>query len=77
MTYTTDSTADRMGGLHAANGPMAASSLVAGPFEAKRENETMTLPDALITGLLIVYPALATVVAVVAGLYLSGPTAGI
>ena len=33
----------------------------------------MTLPDALITGLLVVYPALATVVAVIVGLYLSGP----
>jgi hypothetical protein len=51
-----------------------ASQLAAGPFDvssANRENETMTLPDALITGLLIVYPALATVVAVVVCLFLS------
>ena len=56
-----------------------ASRLAAGPFDvssAKRENETTTLPDALITGLLIVYPALATVVAIVVGLFLSGPVAG-
>ena len=55
------------------------SRLAAGPFDvssAKRENEAMTLPDALITGLLVVYPALATVVAVIVGLYLSGPVVG-
>ena len=56
------------------------SRIAAGPFDvssAKRENETMSLPDALITGLLIVYPALATVVAVVVGLSLSNPIIGV
>lgn len=81
MAYTTDHTADRFGGLHAANAPAPASSRLApGPFDvsgAKRDSEATTVADALITGLLIVYPALATVVAVVAGLYLSGPVPGV
>ena len=53
-----------------------ASRLAAGPFDvssAERENQTATLADALITGLLIVYPALATAVAIVVGLFLSSP----
>jgi len=51
------------------------SHLAAGPFDVRRasyESGAMTLPDALITGLLIVYPAFATAVAVVVGLFLSG-----
>jgi hypothetical protein len=81
MAYHNEKTADRFGGLVAANGPATGSAAVAaGPFDvsaAKRDSETMTLPDALITGMLIVYPALATVVAVVVGLYLSSPAPGI
>ena len=56
-----------------------ASRLAAGPFDvssAERENQATTLPDALITGLLVVYPALATAVAIVVGLFLSGPVTG-
>ena len=55
-----------------------ASQLAAGPFDVSstnREDETASLSDALITGLLIVYPAVATVVAVVVGLFLSNPVA--
>lgn len=81
MAYGNDKTADRFGGLVAANSAAAGlSPLAAGPFDvsaARRDSETMTLSDALITGMLIVYPALATVVAVVVGLYLSSPAAGV
>lgn len=52
--------------------------LAAGPFDvssAQRESQATTLSDALITGLLIVYPAVATAVAVVVGLSLSAPIA--
>jgi hypothetical protein len=55
-----------------------ASRLAAGPFDvssASRENETASLPDALITGMLVIYPAVATVVAVMVGLVLAGPVA--
>jgi hypothetical protein len=51
-----------------------ASRLAAGPFDVSPEHEdgASTVADALITGLLVVYPAIATVVAVVVGLSLSG-----
>jgi hypothetical protein len=67
--------------LRAANAAAKpASRLAAGPFDispAARDNETTTVPDALITGLLIIYPALATVVAVIVGLFLSNPVVGV
>jgi hypothetical protein len=76
MTYQ-NNTMDTSRSLRAANISVnAASRLAAGPFgisSAERENETTTLPDALITGMLVVYPVLATVVAVMVGLVLSGP----
>jgi hypothetical protein len=53
-----------------------ASPIAAGPFDlpcASRNDEAASLPDALITGLLVVYPALATVVALIVGLSLAGP----
>jgi hypothetical protein len=52
--------------------------LPAGPFDVSpthSENTATTLSDALITGLLIVYPVVATVVAVIVGLFLAGPLA--
>ena len=68
------------GSLRAASAaPKPVSSLAAGPFDvssAQRENQATTLSDALVTGLLIVYPAVATAVAVVVGLSLSAPVAG-
>jgi hypothetical protein len=67
-------------GLRAANAEaQPASRLAAGPFDistAQHDTQTTTLSDALITGLLIVYPAVAAAVAVVVGLYLSAPIAG-
>lgn len=48
-------------------------SRMAGPFEAAAEERGgPTLRDALMTGLLVIYPALATVAAIVAGLFLAG-----
>jgi len=67
---------DKNGSLRAAGAePKPASRLAAGPFEAapgRDDNET-TLPDALITGILVVYPVLATVVAVMVGLAHAAP----
>ena len=78
MAHQND-TMNSSGSLRAASAaPEPVSRLAAGPFDiasAQRENQTTTLSDALITGLLIVYPALATVVAVVVGLSLSAPIA--
>ncbi|TIP26810.1 MAG: hypothetical protein E5X67_18335 [Mesorhizobium sp.] len=46
---------------------------MAGPFEvATGERTGPTMRDALVTGLLVIYPALATVAAIVAGLLLAG-----
>ena len=80
MTYQNDTMNDGYSGnLRAASAaPKPVSGLAAGPFDvspAERENQTTTLSDALITGLLIVYPAFATAVAVVVGLFLSAPVA--
>ncbi|SDA98266.1 hypothetical protein [Mesorhizobium qingshengii] len=48
-------------------------SQVAGPFEvAAKDGKGPTMRDALMTGLLVIYPALATVAAIVAGLFLAG-----
>ncbi|CCV11862.1 hypothetical protein [Mesorhizobium sp. STM 4661] len=48
-------------------------SQMAGPFEAAaEERQGPTMRDALMTGLLVIYPALATVAAIVAGLFLAG-----
>ncbi|MEW9807719.1 hypothetical protein ABUE31_17145 [Mesorhizobium sp. ZMM04-5] len=53
-----------------------AGRVVAGPFDpATKDAATTSLSDALVTGLLVVYPAVATVVALVVGLSLSGPVA--
>jgi hypothetical protein len=52
-----------------------ASRLAAGPFEAvvAKEDNATTMSDALITGMLVVYPVVATVVAAMVGLVLAGP----
>lgn len=48
-------------------------SQVAGPFEITvKHGKGPTMRDALMTGLLVIYPALATVAAIVAGLFLAG-----
>ncbi len=68
------------GGLHTAASAVSMRQLAAGPFDISavdRESDTITLPDALITGLLIIYPTVATVVAVMVGLALIGPAGGI
>ncbi|SJM29174.1 hypothetical protein [Mesorhizobium delmotii] len=46
---------------------------MAGPFEVAADKRTgPTMRDALITGLLVIYPAFATLAAIVAGLFLAG-----
>lgn len=49
----------------------------AGPFDvpAKRRGEGPALSEALITGLLVVYPVLATVAALAVGLSFAAPVA--
>ncbi|WFP62693.1 hypothetical protein [Mesorhizobium sp. WSM4904] len=44
----------------------------AGPFEVAAEAQKPTVRDALVTGLLVIYPALAAVAAIIAGLFLAG-----
>jgi hypothetical protein len=80
MTYQNDTMNDGYSGnLRVASAaPKPVSGLAAGPFDlssAEREKQATRLSDALITGLLIVYPAFATAVAVVVGLFLSAPVA--
>ncbi|MDQ2632797.1 MAG: hypothetical protein M3Y78_03565 [Pseudomonadota bacterium] len=80
MAHRNDTTDDGFSGsLRAANASANPSfHPAAGPFDvssARRENETATIADALITGMLVVYPVLATVVAVMVGLFLSIPVA--
>ncbi|WP_319944196.1 hypothetical protein [Mesorhizobium sp. AR10] len=44
-----------------------------GPFEvAAIERQSSTVRDALMTGLLVIYPAFAALAAIVAGLFLTG-----
>ena len=78
MTHQND-TMNMSGSLRAASAaPEPVSRLAAGPFDiasAQSENQATRLSDALITGLLVVYPAVATAVAVVVGLSLSAPIA--
>ncbi|OHV88558.1 hypothetical protein [Mesorhizobium sp. ORS 3428] len=44
----------------------------AGPFEVAAETAKPTVRDALVTGLLVIYPAFAAVAAILAGLFLAG-----
>jgi hypothetical protein len=54
------------------NAPRTASQ-TAGPFDIAMDERTApTMRDTLVTGLLVIYPALATVAAIVAGLFLAG-----
>jgi hypothetical protein len=77
MAYQNNTNSGFSSSLRAADSASKPSSrLAAGPFDvssASRENETASLPDALITGMLVVYPVVATVVAAMVGLVLAGP----
>ena len=44
----------------------------AGPFDVPTQPHKPTTRDALVTGLLVIYPAFAAVAAIIAGLFLSG-----
>ena len=49
------------------------ASQAAGPFEPVADEGTNpTMRDVLVTGLLVIYPALAILAAIVVGLYLAG-----
>ena len=49
------------------------ASQMAGPFEVTAdERKGSTVRDALMTGLLVIYPAFAALAAIVAGLFLTG-----
>ncbi|PBC00474.1 hypothetical protein [Mesorhizobium sp. WSM3860] len=43
----------------------------AGPFEVVAEAHKPTVRDAVVTGLLVIYPAFAAVAAIIAGLFLT------
>lgn len=53
------------------------AQLSAGPFEVSRahDGQPMTTADALMTGLLVIYPVLAIVAAVIVGLTFIAPIA--
>ena len=68
------------GGLRADAPARATRQLAAGPFDVSAvsaSSASMTLADALITGLLIIYPTVATVVAIMVALTMLNPVAGI
>jgi hypothetical protein len=44
----------------------------AGPFDVPAQTHKPSARDALVTGLLVIYPAFAAVAAIIAGLFLSG-----
>ncbi|WP_192359796.1 hypothetical protein [Mesorhizobium mediterraneum] len=49
-----------------------AAAQIAGPFEVAADERTEpTMRDALMTGLLVIYPAFAALAAIVAGLFLA------
>ncbi len=68
-----DSVHGRGIGLRATEGHSARANQVAGPFEVVPEDSKGSgMRDVLMTGLLVIYPAFATVAAIVVGLFLAG-----
>jgi hypothetical protein len=59
--------------LRPAGGPIVRhAQQPAGPFAVTPDQVKPTARDALVTGLLVLYPAFAAVAAIIAGLFLSG-----
>ncbi|MBZ9762916.1 hypothetical protein LB553_18830 [Mesorhizobium sp. CA8] len=56
----------------AGNAALRPAQQPAGPFEVAAEARKPTVRDALVTGLLVIYPAFAAVAAIIAGLFLAG-----
>ena len=52
--------------------PLKTAQQPAGPFEVPTQTRKPTARDALVTGLLVIYPAFAAVAAIIAGLFLTG-----
>lgn len=76
MAYQDITNTIHSGSLRAASAAAKpASRLAAGPFEAAvaKDDNATPMSDALITGMLVVYPVVATVVAAMVGLALAGP----
>ena len=69
QTLTDDTTR-----LRPALSPKAASLPASGPFEAAAPSAASDLRSALGLGLLVMYPVVATVVVVIAGVVLGGST---
>lgn len=57
--------------LRPAGGALKPAQQPAGPFEVAAEARKPTASDALVTGLLVIYPAFAAVAAIIAGLFLT------
>ncbi|MBL8580140.1 MAG: hypothetical protein JNK47_23315 [Mesorhizobium sp.] len=78
MSYQQDQTRGFLAMRAADTAARSSVQLAAGPFDVpneRRSAETMTLADALLTGLLVIYPVLATVAVIAIGLFLSAPIA--
>ena len=56
----------------AGNASLKPAQQPAGPFSVAPEAHKPTMRDALVTGLLVIYPAFAAVAAIIAGLFLTG-----
>jgi len=56
----------------AGNASLKPAQQPAGPFSVASEAHKPTMRDALVTGLLVIYPAFAAVAAIIAGLFLTG-----
>jgi hypothetical protein len=56
----------------AGGGAVKQAQQPAGPFDVAMQTRKPTARDALVTGLLVIYPAFAAVAAIIAGLFLTG-----
>ncbi|RWE31714.1 hypothetical protein [Mesorhizobium sp.] len=55
----------------AGTAPLQAAQQPGGPFEVAAETRKPTVRDALVTGLMVVYPVFAALAAILAGLFLT------
>ena len=62
---------DRLATLRPAGSVLKPAQQPAGPFDVAAETRKPTARDALVTGLLVIYPAFAAVAAIIAGLVLT------
>jgi hypothetical protein len=62
----------RPAALRPATGRLDATSRMSGPFEAATPKGGSELSATFVTGLLVIYPAFATMLAIIFGLFLTG-----